>query len=227
MTPRSSLATVTCLLTLGIGVAWAKPPDITQVEMQVLPTYCSFTQDATGGMRSPGFQRWRKIYGTPFESFHHYCWGLIYLMRADYSGTPQHVRDYYLANAFSEIEYSVAHTPTTHVLLPEMFTKQGEINRRLKKPLEGVKLLDRAIEINAKYWRAYYQPANCYIALNDKAKARATLEQGLTQVPDSKVLQSLLTDLGGDPAAVIRKTASGAAPAETSAPATNAPAPRS
>ena len=148
-------------------------------------------------MDTPGYLMWRGVYGDSFHGFHHYCYGMIYLMRADRHSTPEPTRNFALLQALREIDYVVRGMPRTHALLPEMLTRQGMILRRLKKPKEAIRRLEDASELNPSYWRAYSELAQCYVALDDKKKALEVLEVGLTNAPDAKVLNAMLQDLGG------------------------------
>ena len=178
-----------------VGAPWARPANVTPEEKALLPSYCDAVQDTPG--YATGFARWSAVYGEAFNSFHHYCWAFIYLMRADRRSTPDLNRQHFLMSAYAEIEYVVRSSPPDHVLLPEMLTKQGMILRRQNKIREAIAHLERAAALDPKYWRAYSELAHCYLAQNDKQKARKVIEEGLTHSPDSRGLKAWLKDLGG------------------------------
>ena len=117
-------------------------------------------------------------------------------MRAARHSISEQDRNFLLMSAFSELQYTVNHTPRTHELLPEMLTRQGMILRQVKKPRDAIPLLEDSIDLNPKYWRAYLELSRCHIALGDKRKAKEVLEAGLTQVPDAKALHAMLQTLG-------------------------------
>lgn len=178
-----------------VGAPWAGPANVTPEERALLPSYCDAVQDTPG--YATGFAKWSAVYGEAFNSFHHYCWAFIYLMRADRHSTADRDRQNLLINAYDEIAYVLRATPPDHVLLPEMLTKQGMILRRQGRIKEAIDRLERAAALNPKYWRAYTELAQCYLAQNDKRKALEVVEEGLTHSPDSRALAVWLKDLGG------------------------------
>ena len=198
ITQAGRLGVAVALLLAGwawVGASWARPENVTPEERALLPSYCDAVQEAPG--HATGFAKWTAVYGAAFNSFHHYCWAFIYLMRADRHSTADLDRRQMLMNAYGDIQYVVRHTPPDHVLLPEMLTKQGMILRRQNKIREAIAHLERAAALDPKYWRAYAELAQCYLAQNDKRKAREVVEEGLTHSPDSRALAAWLKDLGG------------------------------
>lgn len=192
---RSRRFLAALVLLAAWNIVWAME-EITPQEMALLPSYCNYTQGFSGA-GTAGDRQWRAVYGEAFHSFHHYCYSMVYLMRADRHATPRNERASLLGQAFREISYVTRHTPSTHPLLPEMLTKQGMIQRRLGKPNEALPFLEKAAELNPKYWRAYSELAMSYVALDNKSKARDVLKQGLAHTPDAKALTALLNTLGG------------------------------
>jgi tetratricopeptide (TPR) repeat protein len=176
--------------------SWAKPNNITPEETALLPSYCGYVQEAPG-FNTEGHARWKAIHGEAFHSFHHYCWAIVHLMRADRHSLPMTERRFQLTSALDEIEYVVRHTPSTNTLYPELLTNQGMILRRLDKPRDAIPYLEKAAQADPKYHRAYSEMAKSYLALGDKQRARAALEEGLTHAPEAKLLTVMLNELGG------------------------------
>ena len=196
ITRGGRLGVAAALLLAGwawVGASWARPENVTPEERALLPEYCDAVQEASG--YATGFARWTAVYGEAFNSFHHYCWAFIYLMRADRHSTANQRQ--MLMNAYDEIAYVLRATPPDHVLVPEMLTKQGMILRRQGRIREAIDRLEKAAALNPKYWRAYAELAQCYLAQNDKRKALEVVEEGLTHSPDSRALAAWLKDLGG------------------------------
>jgi tetratricopeptide (TPR) repeat protein len=189
-------AAVALALAAWAGGSWAQPANVTREETALLPAYCPYTQGSPGYL-TEGSQKWIAAYGDTFHAMHHYCWSFVYLMRADRHSIPEQIRNFFLSQAFADIEYVVRHASPTHVLLPELLTKQGMITRRLKEPKRAMTYLNDAIALNPKYWRAYSELAECHLALNQKERALQVIEQGLAQVPESKVLNAMLHELRG------------------------------
>ena len=195
---RFTALAMSITITLALfGTALGAVPDITKEEQALLPNYCKYVQ-LTKGYGSEQSKRWAAVYGEAFIHLHHYCYALVYLMKAVQYSTPPEMRRFYLSTAFSEIQYVVERIPDDHMLRPELLTKQAMILRRLNKPKEAVDLLNQVVQLDPKYWRAYYELAESYVALKDKKKAREVLEEGLGQVPDARLLTATLKDLEGE-----------------------------
>jgi tetratricopeptide (TPR) repeat protein len=87
-------------------------------------------------------------------------------------------------------------------MLPEIFTKIGEVQLALGRVDEAREAFQKARSLKPDYWPAYWRWAEHLSAIGQKAKARELAEEGLSYAPDAKPLRSLLTVLGGNPAAV-------------------------
>lgn len=192
---RDSLATVILVLSCtAIPVRAMPPPNITANETALLPTYCIDTQTWPGG-KPGGIERGKAIYGDVFWHFHHYCYSMVWLMRAERSTLPAMERRGNLAGALDDLEYVLKYMPPDHFLLPEMLTRKGKILRMQNKIPEAIEVLREAITLSKTYWRAFSELALCYQFANELQQAIFVLREGLTHNPQAKVLTLYLQDL--------------------------------
>jgi len=227
--------------TLTAAPAGAKPI-VTDEERTLLPPYCNYVEDAPGFADLATVNGWNARLGPAFRSFHHYCWGLTWLIRSNrFKITPQQ-RAYMLKEAVGEIQFSINrinmhHGSAGHVLLPELLTKQGQALLKLKSLQDAHDRFRAAADRNPRYWPAYLGLAETFMATNDKARARDVLNEGLSHSQDAVSLVRMLAEIEGKkpgeiklpPPAVAKvpeaPAATEAAPpaAESSAPGGSAP----
>jgi len=188
------------------GSALAQPESITNVELKLLPEYCADTQTFNGyGMQpynwSPNAPKWLSLMGQGFWSMHHYCWALIRLGRIKMS-TPPVIQKGLRQAALSDLGFVVQNSPPDFVMLPEIYTKIGEVELGLRKESDAQQAFEQARALKPDYWPAYSLWAQHLMIIGRRADARSVVEAGLAHAPNSKTLQSMYRDLGGDPAAV-------------------------
>lgn len=208
------------LLAVSFGAFAGKPANVTDSEMALLPQYCPDTQlfkygDATYNT-SPNAPKWVGLMGNGFWSMHHYCWALINLARAQKPSIPANVRQETREYAIEDMNYVIQNTPPDFVILPEIYTKIGEVLLSLKRPQEAGGAFAKARSLRVNYWPPYFQWAEYLRSVGKKAEARQLVEEGLSYSPTAKTLRNLLVTLGGDPASVQPRL-----PPETSAESTD------
>lgn len=205
---RSVLVLATALLLGHAGHALAQPDNITQLEVALLPEYCADAQTFNGWgdqvyNRSPNAPKWLALMGKGFWAMHHYCWALIRLGRIKSNTPPIIVKGHRLA-ALGDLGFVIQNTPPDFIMLPEIYTKVGEVLLQLKRDGEADDAFMKARSLKPDYWPPYARWAEHLMVTGQKAKARETLEAGLAYVPTSTTLQSMYRELGGDPAHVPR-----------------------
>ena len=171
-----------------------QPPDITPTETAMVPAYCKDTQLWPGG-NPGGVERGMATYGEAFYSFHHYCWAMVWQMRAERPASSAMERRGNLTNALDDLDYVLRYVPRDHVFRPEILTRKGKVLRMQGKLTEATEVLRQAIELNSKYWRAFSELAVCYTFSNDREMAMSVLREGLTVNPDAKALRLHLQEL--------------------------------
>lgn len=196
-----------------------QPDNITQAEMSLIPPYCkdanTFGYGGTADNMSPNAPKWVALMGTGFWAIHHYCWALITLMRVQKPTTPPMVRLGARKEALGDLGFVVAHSPHDFVMLPEIYTKAGQVELDLDKPRDAEASFAKARALKRDYWPAYFHWAEYLKASGQKAQAKALVEEGLSYSPDAKALQGLFKALGGDPKSVPSRNG-GVAATETS-----------
>jgi len=195
------------LLLVFAGSAFAaRPPDISESEMRSLPSWCPDTQGFQYGYKqSPRAARWEQIFGDSFWQIHHYCWGIIYLKRAQAVFGIADKKLSLLSNALNDFDYSVKNSNKKIPIMPEIYLRKGETEVLLSE-FKGYEShlsyaqdsFRRAREIKPDYWPAYSFWAEKLIKIGQKAEAKELVRTGLEHSPESKVLQDQYKALGGN-----------------------------
>jgi len=138
--------------------------------------------------------------GNIWIHMHHYCYGLMYLHRANVLARDPVVRGYNYNFALNEFDYVLERAPEDFVLLPEVLTMKGEVFMHQGKSGPALEQFERAINLKPDYWAPYAYMSDQFVSSGDIGQARATLEKGIAQAPDAIGLQRRLKDLDADPA---------------------------
>jgi len=200
------------LLGFSLTASAGKPEGVTEAEMALLPRYCPDTQTFKYGdaytNTSPNAPKWVGMMGKGFWAMHHYCWALINLGRAQKPSTPANVRQAARESAVSDMQYVIENTTPDFILLPEIYSKQGEVLLSLKRPQVASLAFGKARLLKPDYWPPYFHWGEYLLQTGQKKEAREVVEEGLSYAPQTKALRSLLVELGGDPSAVQPRSAS-------------------
>jgi tetratricopeptide (TPR) repeat protein len=220
---RESLALLGFALLLGSGAANAGyPQNWTPAELALAPPYCPDAQtfgygDKYGGHMSPNAPKWVALMGDGFWAVHHYCWAIINLARAQRPSTPQVERQGLRASAIQDMEYVIKNAGPDFILLPEIYTKIGEVHLLLNHEADARDAFAKARGIKPDYWPAYSEWALYLQRTGHKEEARGIVQEGLTHAPSSKTLRRLLAELGGNPASIRPRGAEATAQESTKA----------
>ena len=208
--------------------AWAtvclagKPEDITDAEMALLPPYCAdantFKYGDASNNPSPNAPKWIGMMGPGFWHIHHYCWALINLNRAQRASMPPSVQAFTRQDAIEDMYYVIHNTTSDFVILPELYTKIGEVYLQLKRPRNAETAYSKAWELRPDYWPPYVQWATYLAQAGQRERARQVAQEGLKHAPTSQTLQKMVDDLGGSDRAAARPSSSSnaSAPQRTS-----------
>jgi tetratricopeptide (TPR) repeat protein len=212
MTPKSFVIPIPAILIgallalLSSPALAGKPTNVTDAEMALLPKYCPDTFGFKYGdaytNTSPNAPKWVAMMGKNFWAMHHYCWALINLGRAQKPSMPPGTRDTTRQYAIDDLQYVIENTTPDFILLPEIYTKIGEVQIDLKRPMDARDSFARARSLKPDYWPPYFQWGQYLLQAGLKKDAREVVEEGLSYAPQSRALRSLLVELGGDPAKV-------------------------
>jgi tetratricopeptide (TPR) repeat protein len=219
--PRVVVAIVAAVCSMSASAM--KPDNITAAEMALIPAYCkdanTFGYGGTPDTMSPNAPKWVAMMGKGFWAVHHYCWAQINLMRVQGPSVPQMIKQGTREAALGDLGYVIEHSPPDFILLPEIYTKMGQVQLELKRPSAANTSFAKARSLKPDYWPAYFHWAWYLQSVGQKANAKQLVEEGLSYAPDSKSLQKLLTDLGGDPKMVKRKSPPGDSAPDSTPPA--------
>lgn len=199
---RSALRLLLALSLMAMaGSASAKPEDITEPEMKLIPRYCADTMGFKYGdayyNTSPRAGHWISLMGKGFWAMHHYCWARINMNRAQKAGVPAQTRRALWESARGDYGYVVNNTAPDFIMLPEIYTRIGEVELLLAHPDKANLAFIHAREIKPDYWPAYSYWAEFLIAAGKRADALKIVAAGLEHAPESKVLLEQFRLLGG------------------------------
>lgn len=204
VTPRQALRLAIGLSLIVItGIATAKPNNITEEEMKLIPRYCVDTQGFKYGdayyNTSPNAGKWVGMMGKGFWALHHYCWALINLQRAARHNITAQARKGILESVVDDAMYVVKNTPPDFILLPEILTRIGDAELRLAHPDNADKAFAHARELKPDYWPAYSHWAEFLMTTGRRPEALKIVGSGLGHSPEAKVLLEQFRLLGGKP----------------------------
>jgi len=190
------------------GVVMAKPNNITEDEMMLIPRYCPDTMGFKYGdaysNTSPNAKKWVGMMGNGFWALHHYCWALINLQRATRHNVSLQARQSMLEDVVADAMYVVKNTPPDFILLPEILTRIGEAELRLSHHDNADKSFARARELKPDYWPAYSHWAEFLMKVGRRQEALRIVASGLVYSPNAKVLLKQYQVLGGKPSGIPR-----------------------
>ena len=187
-----------------------KPDGITESEMALVPPYCKDSNTfGYGGAEynsSPNAPKWVAVMGKTFWAIHHYCWALINLSRIQRGSVSPMVKQSVRETALGDLMYVIEQGEDSSVVMPEVYAKIGEVHLALNHERQAAEAYAHARALRPNYWPAYSQWAEYLMRKGRKPDARKVVEEGLAYAPESKSLQILYRDLGGDPATVKPRT---------------------
>ena len=159
--------------------AWADPVrDLS--ELALLPQFCRGTQQIRVISKDPRpIEQYMAIYGEAYKHLHHYCWALNTENNA-FRISDDYLRKSKLTNSLADFKYFLDRAPPTFPLLPEVYTSRARILFKLKRNVEALMDLNKAIELKADYVPAYARLSDYYQGIGDKSNAIKSLEQGIS-----------------------------------------------
>lgn len=206
---QRSVAFFEGLLGLAIGlslmgmveIAAAAPADITEAEMNLLPKYCPYTQTFKNGSPSyapsPKASYWVAQMGGTFWAMHHYCWAQINMIRSRKAGVPAHERRQMWQSARGDYGYVIENAAPDFILLPEIYTRIGEVELLLNHPEKANNAFAQARQLKPDYWPAYSHWAEFLMKIGRIPEALKVVGSGLQYSPSAKVLLEQFRILGG------------------------------
>lgn len=186
-------------MTVMVGAAQAQVTDHTKPsssEYIRLPEYCQDLLSPQYNDPWYGRQQWRPRMGETIDHMHHYCYGLIAVIRAQRFGRPLQERNHYWTRVEAETTYVIDRMTPEFVLAPEIFHRRATAYSNLKRVNEAVADYRASIKAKPDYFPAYIGLAELYQKHGQRDLAIKTVQEGLSQAPNAKPLQSLLKELG-------------------------------
>lgn len=190
------------MLTGMAGLASAnKPDDISEAEMKLLPPYCIDTMGFGYGdasfNTSPRAGHWVALMGRSFWAMHHYCWAQINMNRSRRAGIPSQTRKAIWESVRGDYGYVLKNATSDFIMLPEIYTRIGEVELLLAHPDKAGEAFARARQQKPDYWPAYSHWAEFLMKIGRRPEAMKIVISGLENAPGSKVLLEQYRVLGG------------------------------
>lgn len=190
-----------------------KPQNITSGEIAMLPPYCIDTEAFMHGpenspTQSPRAPEWVARMGRSFWAMHHYCWGRVSLNRLRFGRAETNNKRTFAKQIVNEYLYVVQNSTPNFIMLPEIWARIGEASLLAGDIGGAMDAYAKARSIKPDYAPAYEQWAEFQLSYGRRDDARALVDEGLQQIPDSKALLELRRKLGPAPGGAPRSAAS-------------------
>lgn len=208
-------------LALWTGFAWSRSTETSDAERDRvwaqhfadhLPEFCKYTQSLPnhngsggGGLKGAyghplSTEKYRKMFGKEtWHDMHHYCHGLEFMYRAGNSIDPAE-KAFWYRNALGAFDYVLVRAAQPFLLEAEGLLNKGIALLNLDDPIQGVLCLSQAIEVDPEYLPAYVALSNYFERSGDREQAIAILESGLTNIPQSRLLEENLARIRAESA---------------------------
>ena len=191
---RTDIVIVTLFLTVFLAPSGLLAQlSFSQEELRSLPRTCQAQQFIHNDIHVPvTTEAERKqlltVLGEDFMHYHHYCWGLMLVRRANTTDQPNRRLGIY-GEAVSNFDYVVRNSKSSFVLLPEVLLQKGLTLQLMSNPAAAAREFFNALRLKPSYTPAYAALIDYYLELGNVAEARKMLESGLQHAPSSKLLQ--------------------------------------
>jgi tetratricopeptide (TPR) repeat protein len=214
---RATSLSAAALIAISTAAQANTPQNMTLGEIARLPPYCI---DAQGMDPRPGAQgtpdaptprqaEWVARMGKGFWAVHHYCWALLNANRAAAAVLDRrryvHLHDW----AIQDCYYVIRNVDASFPLLPEIYTRVGEFNMKLERPVEAMEHYEMSRRLKPDYWPPYLGLAQVNSRLGRRNEAIQVLNEGLKVMPDEPNLVAALRELENPRAPRARPPAHG------------------
>lgn len=134
---------------------------------------------------------------APYPNFHHYCYGLNFINRADRPGQTADGRRFNLTSALGEIGYTAGKAPQGHWSLPQLHSDMGRVYMKLKDTAKAAEAYSKALGFNPRYEPAYLGLIQVYRSMGSQDAVLDLATTGLRHLPDSSRLKNVYIEAGG------------------------------
>ena len=187
------LAVLTLGAGLGMQAASAAPFAPSASELAVLPPFCKAKLSADPSDDAP----YAASIGPDWLHIHHYCFGLNFANRyyQDFGNRVAQADD--LKEAINNYDYVLEHATPDFWMRAEIGTQKARILAAARGNADAIGTLQVALKANPGYAPAYALLSDIYRDSGQKAKALASVEQGLRHDPLDKPLLRRYKTLSG------------------------------
>jgi tetratricopeptide (TPR) repeat protein len=116
-------------------------------------------------------------YGQGHWHSHHYCWGLVKLMRANKAGLSQAERKNLRTQAIGEFDYMIKNVPKDFELLADIWTRRGIALGLIGKPDEALKSYDSALTSNTQFTAAHVEKIHILHTMSNNEALKIAIAQ--------------------------------------------------
>lgn len=180
-----SLVTVTGSLSAQV--------DFSQDELKALPRVCLAQRFINEQLQFPVVseqerKQWALRLGEKdYNSYHHYCWALLYIRRGNAEREPAS-KAHNFTVAVDNFNYVQKNASVNFPLMPEVNLQKGLALRLLDDHAGAAREFMTAIKLNRGYTPAYAALIDVHLDLGNREAAEAVLQEGLLRAPNSKLL---------------------------------------
>jgi hypothetical protein len=190
-TPLAAITTFLLFHTWPLVPAYGQ--DFTQAELRALPRVCHAQRFINEMLQvpivpEPEREQFESVLGPDYIHYHHHCYALIHIKRANGSSNPQNRSSNYHA-AINNFAYVQRNASAAFPLLPDVCLQKGFAYRLIGSDAEAAREFVLAMRLKPDYTPAYGALIDYYLDLGALADARSTVLTGLQHAPSSKLLQ--------------------------------------
>jgi hypothetical protein len=205
---RSRVAGVlrVCAVLAAVLLGGARPSraqvDFSQDELRSLPRVCLAQTYINGQLQFPVVpeeerKQWaQKLGEKDYSSYHHYCWALLYIRRANSVSTPTE-KNHNFVQAIENFNYVQRNASVRFPLLPEVNLQKALTLRLMGQDAAAASELMTAIKLKRDYTPAYAALIDIHLDLGNQEAAQSVLQEGLMQAPNSKILTQKKLEIDG------------------------------
>ena len=168
--------------------------EVAKEELRLLPEFCRQTQAISSNSsisHGPEAAKWVAYMGPGFWAMHHYCWGLVRIMRSERANATARERNFWRESSLNEFDYVLRNTSPSFVMRADVLAKKGEVLTKLSRYREAEGVFREAIVLRPTYEAVYFHLANALYEQGRSADALAVVDEGIALLPDAQFLPKL------------------------------------
>lgn len=187
------IAALLMAFTTGAGAIGSFNPS--SGELSLLPSYCVPRAQRWGNdLNHPEVRRWHSVFGDNYTHMHHYCQGMLLLLRGDRHFLQPRIAQGEYESALNNLEYMESRASRDFVLMPELYVKKGKVLMRLERDHKAEIAFRTSIKLKRDYIPAYAALSDFYYDRGKLEQALEVLHAGLEVDPEAGILQRRLVE---------------------------------